>query len=155
MKKSKIINLTISERFFIKIEIEQGKSTFKGYLKGYNLNKSAIHLESFLSVFLPLVALVYFGWARVRLIFFSKIFQIGIQYLPIDSIQAYLQLCESNQSLNLITSLFIVEKVDLFIGSNTIRISSSYGSNDDILVNIHTTANRVNNFHKFYLLKRW
>ena len=57
MKKSKIINLTISERFFIKIEIEQGKSTFKGY----NLNKSAIHLESFLSVFLPLVALVYFG----------------------------------------------------------------------------------------------
>ncbi len=61
MKKSKIINLTISERFFIKIEIEQGKSTFKGYLKGYNLNKSAIHLESFLSVFLPLVALVYFG----------------------------------------------------------------------------------------------
>ena len=37
MKKSKIINLTISERFFIKIEIEQGKSTFKGYLKGYNV----------------------------------------------------------------------------------------------------------------------
>ena len=60
-EKSKIINLTISERFFIKIEIEQGKSTFKGYLKGYNLNKPAIHLESFLSVFLPLVALVYFG----------------------------------------------------------------------------------------------
>ena len=34
MKKSKIINLTISERFFIKIEIEQEKSTFKGYNVG-------------------------------------------------------------------------------------------------------------------------
>ena len=37
MKPNKIIKLEVSERLIIKIEIEQEKATFKGYLKGYEI----------------------------------------------------------------------------------------------------------------------
>ena len=66
-----------------------------------HIYKSQIHLASLRSVLLPFWGLVYLGWERVtQMLFFSRILNTGIQYLPVDSIQTSLQLYFASQLHN-------------------------------------------------------
>ena len=57
-----------------------------------NGNDSFFVPPALFQVFLPRIALTYFGCARTILQVGSRILQIGIQYFPVDSIQTSVQL---------------------------------------------------------------
>src|SRR5450756_321447 len=80
------------------------------------LKRSAIHLASFLSVFLPRIAFTYFGWASVIWQVSSRILYTGIQYLPVDSMQTYVQELEQSHWQSFLKPFVKVEKrLDLYV----------------------------------------
>lgn len=73
-------------------------------------NRLAIYFASRLSVFLPLMAFTYLGCVRTNCMCGSRILKMGIQYLPVDSMQTSRQSCARSQSRRAAISELVVLK---------------------------------------------
>ena len=101
------------------------------------------------------------GWVKRTLISSSRILKIGIQYLPVDSIQTSEQWWDRSQSFKRYRSEFKVEKDRWKYSCNVgLSIGDPNSSDNQVFVNIHATTVEANDFHShkktpFVQKERW